>query len=406
MRKPSTYLKMRVLGAIETAIGTSIRDRIRSVSQLTFVDEYSHPWKFTWRTIETWRVRYRKHGLTGVEPHTRKDKGLTRKMAPEELMEAINQALPHFRKEKTYNKMQIYRHCLDHGLFTQNRMSQTTFYKFIKVFELLKEPSEDNKRRLAFAMQYANELWQADTMFGPYISSPTGQHIQTKLIAFIDDASRLVCHAEFFPDETTNSLMTAFKQAFYKRGLPQRVYVDNGAIYKSQEITLLCARLGITLSHTPIRDGAAKGKIERFFNTVRKSFLIRNLDLSSLEVLNRQLHEWVEQSYNCEPHSSLGMKPIDRFALDITRVRFLASSPFNDELFYAQESRTVKKDNTFSFQGRRYETPGHLAGREIQVRFERSKAATPIVYHADQRFGPARPLDLIANSQIHRGEEK
>ena len=75
------------------------------------------------------------------------------------------------------------------------------------------------------------------------------------------------------------------------------------------------------LAHTPVRDGAAKGRIERFFRTVRELFLCRTLDLSSLEALNRQFIQWVEEQYNAQKHSILGMTPLHRFALDRSRVR-------------------------------------------------------------------------------------
>jgi putative transposase len=397
----SAYLKMRILGAIDSAPGKSIRDRIKAVSALTFEDEEGCPRQFTWRTIETWRVRYRKHGITGMQPNPRKDKGLTRKMTPEELLEAINQALGHFHDTK-YNKMQIYRFCIERGLLTPSQMAQTTFYRFIRTYELLTDKEPHNKRRLAFAMQYANELWQADTMFGPYISGPNGKMVQSKLIAFIDDASRLICHGEFFYSETVDSLMFAFKQAFYKRGIPQALYVDNGSIYSSQEITLLCARLGCLLRHTPVRDGASKGKIERFFRTVRESFLIRKLDLSSLWALNQQFTDWVENQYNNTVHSSLGLKPLERFSLDLSRIRFLEPSPYNDELFFASDTRKVKKDNTFSFQNLQYEAPADLREREIEVRFPRGGDEPLIVYYKNQRLGVARIVNLYTNSKLSR----
>ncbi|TWU01142.1 DDE-type integrase/transposase/recombinase [Stieleria varia] len=119
-------------------------------------------------------------------------------------------------------------------------------------------------------MQYANQLWQADTMFGPHVDRR-----QTKLIAFIDDASRVLCHGEFFFEENVDSMVRAIRSAFYKRGLPEQLLVDNGSIYFCQEITLICARVGCILRHTAVRDAAAKGKIERFFRRVRDPFLIR-----------------------------------------------------------------------------------------------------------------------------------
>jgi len=87
-------------------------------------------------------------------------------------------------------------------------------------------------------------------------------------------------------------MIKALRSAFYKRGLPEQLYVDNGSIYCSQEITLICARVGCILRHTAVRDAAAKGKIERFFRRVRDQFLIRNLDLSSIDVLNGQFNHW------------------------------------------------------------------------------------------------------------------
>jgi hypothetical protein len=249
-------------------------------------------------------------------------------------------------------------------------------------------------------MQYANQLWQADTMFGPHVGGK-----QTKLIAFIDDASRVLCHGEFFTEENSDSMVRALRSAFYKRGLPEQLLVDNGSIYCSQEITLICARVGCVLRHTAVRDAAAKGKIERFFRRVRDQFLIRNLDLSSIQVLNQQFTQWVEQDYNATVHSTLGMKPIDRFGVDLLRIRFLRPSEDTDELFYAEATRTVKKDNTFSFQGQRYETPIDLRGKEIVVRYERRGKGAVIVYENQRRLGQARLLDAIANGLARRREE-
>ena len=93
-------------------------------------------------------------------------------------------------------------------------------------------------------------------------------------------------------------MVKAIRAAFYKRGVPEQLLVDNGSIYCCQEITLICARVGCILRHTAVRDAAAKGKIERFFRRVRDQFLVRKLDLASLEELNKQFTHWVEQEYN------------------------------------------------------------------------------------------------------------
>lgn len=297
----------------------------------------------------------------------------------------------------------------------RDAIAQTTFYRFVREYNLLAPDTDDNqnKQRLAFSMKHANQLWQADTMFGPFCDTGPAPRSrkQAKLIAFIDDASRVLCHGEFFFEENVDTLVKALRAAFYKRGVPEQLLVDNGSIYCSQEITLVCARVGCILRHTAVRDAAAKGKIERFFRRVRDQFLIRTLDLSSLDALNRQFTHWVEQEYNATEHDALGMKPIDRFGIDLSRVRFLAPSEHSDELFFAEATRTVKKDNTFSFQGRRYEAPADLHDKQVQLRHDRHRSDTPpsptvIVYHKGQRIGPARLLDTVTNGLLRRERRK
>ncbi len=404
MKQPSSYLKMRILGAIDYAEGKTITERIKTVAAQTFTDEDGDPRKFTWRTIQTWLYRYKSQGITGIQPKSRKDKGQPRKVTPEELLEALNIARRHF-KDKNADRMSLYRYCIAKGLLSKNQIAQTTFYRFIREYELLKSDDQlKNKKRLAFCMQYANQLWQGDTMFGPYVQTPKG-HKQSKLIAFIDDASRVICHAEFFFEETIDSLVKALKSAFYKRGIPEQLYVDNGSIYTSAEITLICARIGCILRHTPVRDGAAKGKIERFFRRVRQQFLSRRLDLSHLDNLNRQFTSWVEDEYNAVHHSTLGMKPIDRFAFDLKRIKFLEPSAIQDELFFAEETRKVKKDNTFSFKNTRYETPVDLRDKTITIRFDRTKKDRIVIYYKNQRMGEAKLLNLIANGLLRRKDK-
>jgi putative transposase len=400
MKNPSIYLKMRVLGALDTAEGKTRDARVRRVAEMTFLDEEGQPRTFTWRTIQTWHYRYKKHGITGMNPNPRSDKGLTRKVTPEELMEAINAARPHFR-QKSCTTMALYRYCIENGLLQKQRIAQTTFFRFVRTHELLKPNTEETQRRLAFSMQHANQLWQADTLFGPHITVDKNPR-QTYLIAFIDDASRVLCHGEFFFEENIGTLITAFRSALYKRGVPDQLYVDNGSIYSSQELTLVCARIGTILRHTAVRDASAKGTIERFFRTVRDQFLCKQLDLSSLDALNRQFSLWAEGEYNAREHSALAMKPLDRFGLDLSRIRFLPPSETNDELFYAEAERKVKKDNTFSFLNARYESPVDLRDKAICIRHERHRDGPIIIYYKGQRMGQARTLDTVANSRLRR----
>ena len=302
MKLPSVYLKMRVLGAIDTAPGRTRHERVNQVAAMTFLDEEGNPRQFTWRTIQTWHYRYKNHGITGMTNHVRKDKGQARKLTPEELLEALNAARPHFR-DAAGNKRALYRFCVERGLLHPDRIAQTTFYRFLREHDLLApHDDEHHKHRLAFSMKHANQLWQSDTLFGPSVGVADGGRKPAKLIAFLDDASRVLCHGEFFVDENVDTLVQALRAAFYKRGVPEQLLVDNGSIYCSQEITLICARVGCLLRHTAVRDAAAKGKIERFFRRVRDQFLVQQLDLSSLEAFNRQFSHWVENDYGGRRH--------------------------------------------------------------------------------------------------------
>lgn len=399
MKRVSIYLKLRILGAIDSMVGNTIQSRIQKVSEQTFQDEDGVPHVFTWRTIQTWLSLYKQGGVEMLQNRPRADKGKHRKVSPEQLQQAIEQVLPDFQDEQRLVKMAIYRRCIERGLLAKSDCSQTSFFRLVRNYDLLTPASETpNKRRQAFSKAYANDMWQLDTMFGPYVKN-RGRPTQTKLIACIDDASRVVPHGQFFFSDNTDNRITTLRIAFYKRGVPATLYVDNGSTYTSAEIQQICSRVGALLCHTPVRDGAAKGKIERYFLSVRRQFLIRKLDLSSLEKLNDQFHDWLENQYHMTVHSTLKMKPLDRFAMDLERIRFLDPSEANEELFFFEEDRCVRKDNTFQIHNIRYEAPRDLAGRKIQVRFQRSGPDRIIVYYQNQRMGEATPLDFLANDR-------
>jgi putative transposase len=400
MKRISIYLKLRVVGAIDSVEGSTIVSRIKKVSEMTFHDEDGIPHVFTWRTIQTWVSLYKQGGAEALRSRPRADKGKHRKVSPEDLREAIEAVLKEFRDQR-YNKMAIYRRCIERGVLSIAECSQTSFFRLVREYDLLVPTSETkNKKRLAFSKANSNEMWQIDTMFGPYVTNGKTK-TQAKLIAFIDDASRVVPHGEFFFSENAPALIKVIRSALYKRGIPETLYTDNGAIYTGKEINQICERTGILLCHTPVRDGAAKGKIERFFRTVRDRFLIQKLDLSSLAALNRQFQQWLENDYNAREHSTLKMRPVDRFAMDLKRIRFLDPMDANDELFYFEQERTVRKDNTFQVRGIRYEAPRDLRSRTIQIRYDRSKE-TPdriVVYLGDERMGEATLLDFTGNDR-------
>jgi len=371
--------------------------RYKSVSNVVFQDEDGQPCQFTWRTIQTWWYYYRRHGVTA--PKSRTDKDTSRKSAPQELLHAIEHVRPYF-SGKRMNISEVYRKCIELGLLDRSQIAPNTFRRHVKRFDLLTPENETkNKIRKAFAKANANDLWQCDTMVGPYIRV-NAKPAKVYLICFIDDASRVVPHGQFYLNDNTSNLIDCFQHGIFKRGVPRAIYVDNGSNYASKEMSLACCRIGTVLIHTPVRDGAAKGKIERFFRTVRDQFLIRNLKDITLQELNDSFRDWVEQTYHIRRHDTLDMKPIDRFGMDLNRVQWLQPSIYNQEIFFAEKTRKVRADNTFQYNSVRYEAPRQLPKQTITIRYDRYNTnQPPIVYLNDERLGEATPLDLIDNDR-------
>ncbi len=386
---PPTHIRIQVLSAIDYAPGASIRDRIKHVAEQSFPDPATGVnYRFTWRTISTWLYRYKLHGVTSIENQTRSDKNHYRKVALNELAEAINDILPTLKPNKggLIPKSVIYRQLMARDYFQRPQLSSMQFYRMVREHQLL-ETNSTYKLRQSFAMRHANELWQADTMYGPSIKQADGSWRKSFLIAFIDDASRLITHAQFFYRDNTEHMIDAFRVALYKRGKPARLYFDNGSNYTSKEIHQACLRLDILLSHAPVRDGAAKGKIERFFRGFRDRFLTLHTDYASLEQLNQLTHEWIENDYNSQYHSGIMMTPLDRFTVDHQHIKYLCDDEFSEEVFFIEEHRKVSKTNVFSINSTRFEAPVDLRTKTVQVRYCRTRRDRFVVYFNDKRMG-------------------
>jgi len=398
---PPLEIRLRVLAAIDYAPGDTITARIKHVSTQTFKDSLTgYEYQFTWRTISTWLYRFKKGGITLMDNKTRSDKNTYRKVQLNELAEAIHEVLPTIKTNKQGNlvKFTLYKQLIAKGYFQRSQLSQTSFYRMIRENQLLK-PEVTEILRQSFAMQFANELWQADTMYGPAIKQADGCWKKTFLIAFIDDASRVITHAQFFYQDNTANMIDAFRTALYKRGKPERLYFDHGSNYTSKEIMQACLRLNIRLSHAPIRDGAAKGKIERFFRGFRDRFLTIHHTFESLDELNHKTHDWIENEYNIQYHSGLQMIPIDRFNLDHPRIQFLTDDQYSAEIFFVEVDRKVSKTNVFSILKQSYECPVDLRQQTIQVRYDRHRPDRFIVYFKEQRMGKANRLNLQHNAR-------
>ena len=225
---------------------------------------------------------------------------------------------------------------------------------------------------------------------------------QCFLCAILDDASRLIPHGQFYADQGLEGLLDCLRSAIAARGVPIRLYVDNGKIYRSRQLERIGASVGILIVHTPPYQPEGRGKIERFFRTVREQFLasIDRQHVATLADLNARFQVWLDSAYHREKHGALETTPLERWQRDIEHVRQLPPSTDLRRLFFYRLDRLVRRDSTFLVHRRFYEAPPHLAGRRIEVRFDPLDPIQMEIHFEGQIVSTARPVDAVVNAQL------
>jgi transposase InsO family protein len=359
-------------------------------------------------TIEAWYYAYRRGGLEALFDRPRCDKG-SRKCISAEQAAAIDRMLEEHPRLRT---RQIIRLLRERAILVPGQPpSASSVYRYIKPRrrQVADDPAGKPERR-AFEAPHPGALWQADIMYGPRLPAKTADgrvcKRPTYLVALLDDHSRLCVHGQFYFSQGLDALVDAFENACCKRGVPERLYVDNGMVFSGSQLRLICARIGTVLSHTRVRDASAKGKIERLFQTVHTSFLHPLLELAppaGIEALNGAFRKWVEEDYNGGVHSALaGQTPLERWLTGAARVRLLPQDGSAAQAFLLCAERTVRRDGTIAFHARLFETDYALAGRRVQVRWRLTDPGRLYVYDDQRLVGIARPLDRALNARLPR----
>jgi len=249
-----------------------------------------------------------------------------------------------------------------------------------------------------FEAEAPNLLWTGDVLHGPVVAGR-----KTYLFAFIDDHSRLITGFRWGFSEDSLHLAEALKRAIAIRGVPSRLYVDNGACFSDEALPKYCAKLGISLVHSPPYRPQGRGKIERWFETVRAQFLVEvspdgkpapgRRVVAGLDELNGLFHTWAEHDYHLRPHSETGATPLARWAACSPR---RVSGPELDAAFLWEAQRSVHAATaTIRFHGNVYEVDAQLAGRKVTLTyspFDLAGAAIPLrVSYRGKPYGIARP---------------
>jgi transposase InsO family protein len=345
-------------------------------------------------TILNWLKRYEDGGrkIEALFPRDRGDRGRIRSLDDESL-----EGLLRLRKENPrLSTPRLVEKARAEGLLPgDGNVSIATVYRLMRRAKLKKEKTARDMRK--FEVQMTNDLWQSDCMHGPKVLHE-GKPRKSYLFAIIDDHSRLITHGQFYLAETLENYLDCLWTAMRKRGVPRKLYVDNGPSFKSHRLQLGCASLEIGLSYAKPYRPQGKGKIERYFRTLRMQFLPELPEHLSLEELNRKFTHYLEQIYHERVHGGTGQKPIDRYLQDAKALR---QAPENlPKYFRKQANRKVNLDRTVKLDGRLYEAPAGLGGSQVALRFENYDRVE--VFLDEQSMGFLTEVDPQINSRVGR----
>jgi putative transposase len=348
-------------------------------------------------TILAWIRRYEKGGrrLESLYPEVRRDRGRPRCLDEETVMSLLElkkqlrgASMPVILREARLRKI------LHPGI----KVHPVTIYRLFRERGLMnrQEVTEDRRR---FEAELPNDIWQSDCMHGPRIMAD-GKIRKAYLFAFIDDMSRMIPHAAFYLNERVETYVAALRVALAKRGLPRKLYVDNGPAFRSHLLGHATASLGIALIHSKPYQPQGRGKIERFFRTVRMQFLSTCSGEMTLDEINGKLTKWLDEEYHATVHSSTKQTPLSRY---LKHAHLLREAPKDlHDYFRIHVIRKVDRDRTVSLGGRLYEAPVPLIGKTITLLYHEDDPLRVEALYNGTSHGMLVPLDLNINCRVRR----
>ena len=357
---------------------------------------YSHRTRLSRSTILRW-IRFYNEGngkLEALYPQERADQGRERALDEETSLTMINlrRQLPKTSVPE-FIRILRQRQLVPEG----TPLSQTTVYRFLHRNNLMSRETPDGSDRRKFEAESPNDIWQSDVMHGPLLYCGRKRH-KSYLIAFIDDHSRLIPHGQFYHSEGLASFMDCFSLALRKRGLPRKLYVDNGSAFRSRQLEFTTASLAIALIHARPYQPQGKGKIERFFKTVRTQFL-SFFKGETLDDINLAFTLWLDE-YHQRVHSSTGQSPFKRFT---SQMQCLRNAPDNlNDYFRKTVRRRVNKDRSLVVDKRLFEAPVALIGRRVEILYHEHTPEQVEIRSEGKSYGLLRQLDVHVNSRVRR----
>jgi putative transposase len=348
--------------------------------------------QFTERTLWSWWSAYKHFGLRGLVPKPRSDRDLPRVIAPGLLEQAI-QARKEVPARSTTTVIDVLEKA---GIAAPGQLRRSTLNRHMAEagFSRRRLKTLGTKRFIRLQMAKPNQLWLGDYHEAPILWQPAKQGFRTvHMGAFIDHYSKLVPHGQWYPNEQLATLEDTYKKSILKRGLSDKVYVDNGSVYRSADFAFALDQLCVKLVHSKPYAKEARGGIERFNRTVVEQFEpeARAARIEDLGQLNLAFEAWLEQRYHLTVHEATGMRPIDRFDQEGFVPRFPDPTVVQDTFRVWVKRKVHPKTSTVEIEGMTFLVETFLRGRWVVVYYDPHNLADVLVYQRRKRIQRAFP---------------
>ena len=346
-------------------------------------------------TSRVWVRRYRATGLDGLRDQQRATRG-TRALTPEQVDLAcrLKREVPERSLDRIMRIME------DMKLVVPGTVRRTTLHRALKAEGLSRRACRvpDEKDLDRFEAVCPNDLWQSDMLVGPWLRDPErgGAPRRANLYAFVDDHSRLVLHGRFSFKGDLPALELVFRRCLQKFGVCQRVYYDNGMVYRSEHMRRIVATLGMyPICFTQVRRPEGHGKIEAFNHYCRTAFRaeLKAASVTTLDQLNEAFLAWADLEYNRKTHSETGQAPLDRWRAGAARAKY-ADDEVLRRAFLWREERTPDKTGLFSLLGERYQVGAGLGKRRVEVHYDPEQLAEVEVWLDGKMRERVRPFEV------------
>ncbi len=404
--KNIALFRLTVLGPLASRDRLShgeLKTVLHALSSQTYSIPYSNCCRLSEKTIERWYYQWLRGGFDALLPKKRSDQGQTHLDAD------IQAMIVSWKQDNPARSLNTLIRLLEStGTVARGEISRSTLHRFLQSKQLSKRIVSDANtiERRRFEATHAGEIWHGDVMHGPSLGRR-----KLYLVSLLDDHTRLITHSEFGWGETALDIERALKQAVLKRGLPNRLIIDNGSAYRANTLQFICAKLGIRLVYCPAYEPQGKGKLERWHRTLRDQFLteLKMTAIQTLDDINSRLWAWLEQVYHVTPHEGLDQStPIQRWRNDLVHVRPLgAYAKRIDDIFCHRITRQVKKDGTVSWKNHLFEVPYECVGERISLVVDpHTQKPLRVETLSGEPLGAAHPLDKHHNCYRKRQRPK